>query len=120
MLGERMRRSALVIWLIGAVTVWPLIALAQSPGNGARRHLSLSHAQRAVIWHALRKEADKAQEPAGLNVGEAVPDTMNVLAFGRNLRKKIRPIRAYRYALMHDRVLIVDPQTKKIIAIVGR
>lgn len=120
MLGEHMRRSTLIIWLIGAVTVWPLIALAQSPGNGEKRHLSLSHAQRSVIWRALKKEADKAQEPAGLNVGEVVPDTMNVLAFGRNLRKKIRPIRAYRYVLLHDQVLIVDPRTKKIIAIVGR
>jgi hypothetical protein len=118
--GSKMRLNKLVIPLIGAVTVWPLMALAQSPGGGGEKRLSLTHAQRSEIWHALRTRAGKTQEPAGLNVGEAVPDTMNMLSFEHNLRKKIRAIRPYRYALLHDRVLIVDPATKKIIAIVGR
>jgi hypothetical protein len=42
------------------------------------------------------------------------------LPFRHHLRAKIRSIGHYRYALMHGQVLIVDPQTKKIIAIVGR
>jgi len=115
-----MRRSWLIISLIGAVTVWPWLALAQSRDAGEKRQLSLTHAQRSEIWHALRKPAEKTQEPAGLHVGEAVPDTMNVLSFEHKLRKKIRAIRPYRYALLHDQVLIVDPETKKIIAILGR
>jgi hypothetical protein len=119
-LGKAMRSGKLVISLIAAVIVCPSLARAQSPGDGAKRHLSLTHAQRSEIWHALGKQAGKAQEPAGLHVGEVVPDTMNVLSFGHSLRKKIRTIRHYRYTLLHDQVLIVDPATKKIIAIVGR
>jgi len=115
-----MRRSRFILGLIGAVIGWPLIALAQSPGGGEKHHLSLTHAQRSEIWRVLGQQAGKAQEPAGLNVGEAVPDTMNVLSFGHNLRKKIRGIRHYQYTLLHDQVLIIDPETKKIIAIVGR
>lgn len=115
-----MRRSTLAIWLIAALTVWPLLALAQSPGTGHERHLSLTHAQRSAIWRALGRPAGKTQEPAGLHVGETVPDTMNVLSFEHSLRQKIRAIRHYRYVLLHDQVLIVDPATKKIIAIVER
>jgi Protein of unknown function (DUF1236) len=115
-----MRRSKLIIGLIGAAAAWPLMALAQPAGSGQKHNLSLTHAQRSEIWHALRKQAGKTQEPAGLHVGEAVPDTMRVLSFEHGLRKRIREIRHYRYALLHDRVLIVDPATKKIIAIVRR
>jgi len=115
-----MRSGTFTISLIAAVIVWPLLALAQSPVAGQNRELSLTHAQRSEIWHALRKEAHKAQEPAGLHVGEAVPVTMKMLSFTHHLRKKIRAIGHYQYALLHDRVLIVDPDTKKIIAIVGR
>jgi hypothetical protein len=106
--------------LAAAAIAWPLIALAQPAGGGEQHNLSLTRAQQSEIWRALGKSADKAQEPAGLSMGEAVPDTMNVLPFSRRLRTNIRAIRHYHYALMHDQVLIVDPATKKIIAIVGK
>jgi hypothetical protein len=114
-----MGRRGFIIWLIGAASAWPLIAWGQSPAAGEKRGLSLIAAQRSEIWHALRKQARKTQEPAGLNIGDVVPATMNLLSFGHNLRKKIPAIRLYQYTLLHDRVLIVDPGTKKIIAIIG-
>jgi hypothetical protein len=115
-----MRPGTFTISLIAAAMVWPWLALAQSPGAGEHRELSLTHAQSSEIWRALGKRADKAQEPGGLHVGDAVPNTQNVLSFEHNLRKKIRAIRHYRYTLVHDQVLIVDPETKRIVAIVGR
>jgi hypothetical protein len=115
-----MKPGMFAIALIAAATVWPLFALAHSPGAGEKRELSLTHAQRSEIWHALRQQAGKTQEPAGLQVGETVPAPMHVLSFEHRLGKKIRAIRHYRYALLHDQVLIVDPATKKIVAIVGR
>ncbi len=115
-----MRCSKRVIGLAAAMIAWPIVALAQPAGGAEKHKLSLTHAQRSEIWRALGKEAAKAQEPAGLSVGETLPDTMNVLPFRHHLRAKIRSIGHYRYALMHGQVLIVDPQTKKIIAIVGR
>jgi hypothetical protein len=114
-----MRPSKLIIGLIAAAA-WSSMAFAQSPGPEAKHQLSLTHAQQTQIWRALGKQADKAQEPAGLNVGESVPDTMNVLPFSHRLHNKIRAIGHYRYALMHGQVLIVDPETKKISAIVGK
>jgi hypothetical protein len=114
-----MRRGGLIIALIAAVA-WPSMVLAQSPAPAAKRELSLTHAQRSEIWRALGKEAAKAQEPAGLSVGETIPDSMNVLPFSHHLRHKIRVIGHYRYSLMHGEVLIVDPETKKIISVVGK
>jgi hypothetical protein len=113
-----MKRSKLVIGLIAA-TAWPLVALAQPSAAGEKHNLSLTQAQQSEIWRALGKSAGKTQLPAGLNVGEAVPDTMNVLHFNRRLQQKIRAIGSYRYALLHSQVLIVDPATKQIVSIIG-
>jgi hypothetical protein len=44
---------------------------------------------------------------------------MHLLSFSRSLRKKIPAIKSYLYTLLHGQVLIVDPSTKKIVAIVG-
>jgi hypothetical protein len=114
-----MRRREFLVGLIGAMTAWPSIARAQSSSGEKKQPLSLSAAQQSEIWRALGTQARKTQEPAGLNVGEAVPDTMKVLRFSRRLRQKIQTIGPYRYALLHGQVLIVDPKTKQIISIIG-
>jgi hypothetical protein len=118
-----MQRREFVIGLLGAMTAWssawPSIAWAQSPGGEKKHPLSLSAAQQSEIWRAFGTQARKTQEPTGLNVGEAVPDTMNVLRFNRRLRQKIPAIGFYRYALLHGQVLIVDPATKQIVSIIG-
>jgi hypothetical protein len=115
-----MKRREFIIWLVGALTAWPYIASAQFPGAGERCNLFLTAAQRSEIRRTLRKQAGKTEEPEGLNIGEVVPDTFHLLWFGHSLRKKIPAIRLYQYALLHDRVLIVDPRTKKIVSIIGQ
>ncbi len=84
------------------------------------RPLSLTSVQLAEIWRSLGKEAMKALEPAGLKVGEVVPQTMHLLPFSHHLRKKIPAIKPYLYALLHGQVLVIDPVSKKIISIVDK
>jgi hypothetical protein len=117
MLSKAMKRREFIIWLVGALTAWPCTARAAA---GERRNPSLTAVQRSEIWRALRNRARKTQEAAGLHIGEVVPDTLNVLSFGHSLHEKIPAIRPYRYTLLHDQVLIVDPRTKKIASIIGR
>jgi len=116
-----MRRRE-IIGLIGsavATCLWPLSAVAQQPAGGRGRHpLSLTSAQQAEIWRGLGKEAMKTLVPAGLHIGEVVPNTMHLLPFARDLRKKLPMIRPYLYALLHGQVLIIDPRTRKIVSIV--
>jgi hypothetical protein len=115
-----MRRREFIAFLGSAAMALPFAAHAQQPAAGGRRHtLSLTSTQRAQIWRNLNKEATNASEPAGLNVGDIAPDTMHLLSFARALRKRIPAIRPYRYTLVHGQVLVIDPGTKKIVAIVG-
>jgi len=58
--------------------------------------------------------------PAGLRVGEVVPDTMRLLPFARKLRNRVPAIGSYSYGLLQGQVLIIDPRAKKIVSIVSK
>jgi len=115
-----MKRREFLALLGSAVLAQPFTAQArQTEGRRRRQTLSLTSAQRAEIWRRLSEDAMKTLVPAGLDVGEVVPNTMHLLSFARAVRKKIPAIRPYLYTLLQGQVLIVDPKTRKIVAIVG-
>jgi len=95
-----------------AMLLWSSTVYAE-PG------FDLTSPDRAVIWQSLGKDAMSTSVPAGLHVGEAVPDTMRLLPFGRHLRKAIPAIRPYSYALLQGQVLIIDRRARKIVSIVS-
>jgi hypothetical protein len=82
--------------------------------------VALSLEERAEIWRALGQYATKTSIPAGLRVGEMLPSTAHVLSFSDGLSKKVPMILRLSYTLLHDQVLIVDPQSKVIVSIVAR
>jgi hypothetical protein len=82
--------------------------------------VSLSLEEQAEIWRALGQHATVTSIPAGLRVGEVVPNTAHLLSFSEDLRQKVPTILRFYYTLLHDQVLIVDPQSKVIVSIVAR
>ncbi len=95
-------------------------ALIACSGAIAQSAVHLTSAGRAAIWKSLGKDATDTQVAAGLKVGEKVPDPLNVLPFTARMRKKVPAIKPYAYALVNGQVLIVDAQTRKIVAIVSK
>ncbi len=107
------RKSIALSLLLCAALTWSSCATAQSA-------IRLTSAGRTAIWKSLGKDATDTQLAAGLQVGDKVPDPMNVLPFTARVRKKVPAIRPYSYALVNGQVLIVDAQTRKIVAIVSK
>jgi hypothetical protein len=95
------------------------ILLCCSAGAYAENALSLTSPEQGRIWRSLGKEATRTSVPAGLHVGEVIPETMRLLPFAPKLCKRTPAIRSYSYALLQGQVLIIDPQAKKIVSIVS-
>jgi Protein of unknown function (DUF1236) len=106
-------KTVLAGLLLSAALIWCAGADAQSA-------VHLTSAGRTAIWKSLGKDATDTQVAAGLQVGEKIPDPMNVLPFTARMRKKVPAIKPYSYALVNGQVLIVDAQTRKIVAIVSK
>jgi uncharacterized protein DUF1236 len=102
-----------------AIVLGAFLLCCASSGH-AQTTINLTSSQQAEIWRDLGKRATRTQEPAGLHVGEAVPDTMHVLSFARHVRKKIPALRPYSYVLLHGQVLIIDPRRRTIVSIVSK
>jgi Protein of unknown function (DUF1236) len=81
--------------------------------------LNLSAAQRSEIW---RKLDDQPQEnvPAGFEarLGELVPNTVRLRSLPNSVSSQVPVVKSYQYAMIHGRLLLVDPTTKKIVAII--
>jgi hypothetical protein len=77
--------------------------------------LKLTSAQRAAIWNELGN-----QSPAGqmLKVGDAVPNTLQLQPLPGDLSNQLPTLTSYQYAMLNGQVLIVDPATRKVAAII--
>jgi len=81
--------------------------------------LKLSAAQKAQIWQEFGGQATNAQAPARtLKVGETLPNTMNAQSMPGKVASEVPAVKSYQYAMVNGQVLIVNPSTHKIAAIV--
>ena len=93
-------------------------ALVWSATTYAQTGIDLTSSDRTEIWRVLGRDAMRTQIPAGLHVGERVPDTVRLLSFSRHLRKKVPAIGHYAYALLFGEVLIVERRARRVVSIV--
>jgi hypothetical protein len=95
-------------------------ALAGAPAADAKDGVNLTSANRAAIWRSLGKNATDTQVAAGLEVGQTVPDPMQILPFDRHVRKRVPALKSFSYALVNGQVLIVEARSRKIVAVVSK
>jgi len=84
--------------------------------------LDLSATQQKDIWKDLSHHATSQTAPSGFSatVGEAIPSGVTTYPLPREAARDVPAVRPYRYAMMQDKVLIVNPNDKKIADVVQK
>jgi Protein of unknown function (DUF1236) len=82
------------------------------------RSLNLTVAQRSEIWKELGSTASAQVPSNAVKVGETVPGTMSLHSMPGSVTSHVPAVTSYDYAMVHGQLLIVDPSTKKVAAIV--
>lgn len=79
--------------------------------------LELSPVQRQTIYRTIRRAPVRAVEPTiEYRVGMRVPQTARLYEVPRDVAVEVPAIRSYKYMMVNDRVVLVDPATSEIVA----
>ena len=82
---------------------------------------ALSAEQHAKIWTTLRGEKTERLTivPFSTTVGEIVPGTVHLYSLPVSILEYAPQYRDYEYILVGDEILIVDPRTLRIVAVIA-
>ena len=82
---------------------------------------ALSAEQHAKIWTTLRGEKTErlTNVPFSTTVGENVPGTVHLYSLPVSILEYAPQYRDYEYILVGDEILIVDPRTLRIVAVIA-
>ena len=98
--------------------------MSNRTGNSAAAsdRLDLSDAQQKSIWKDISRHAANQSAPSGFNaaIGTAIPASVSTYPLPRAAARDVPAVKPYRYAMLQNKVLIVNPSDKKIADIVTK
>ncbi|MGX7744438.1 DUF1236 domain-containing protein [Rhodopseudomonas parapalustris] len=82
--------------------------------------LALTDTQKQKLWSELSGSAQRQTPPASFvgNVGEAVPKGLDTRALPSQAASEVPVIRNYHYAMLSDRIVLVNPRTNKVAGVI--
>jgi hypothetical protein len=79
--------------------------------------LALTPVQRQTVYRTIvRERVRPAQPTVEYRVGTRVPETAQLYAVPQEVAVEVPAIRTYKYMLVNDRVVLVDPATSEVVA----
>jgi Protein of unknown function (DUF1236) len=88
--------------------------------QNAAQAVTLTNSQRAAIWQMLGNQPTQANSTGhNLNIGQVVPNSVSLQALPNNVSDKVPMVKSYDYAILNNQLLIVDPSSKRVVAIVA-
>jgi hypothetical protein len=98
--------------------------MSNRSGNStaASDKLELSSAQQKSIWKDISRHAANQNAPSDFNpaVGTAIPDGVNTYPLPRRAARDVPAVKPYRYAMLQDKLLIVNPSDQTIANVVSK
>jgi hypothetical protein len=79
--------------------------------------LQLTPVQRRTIYRTIvRERVSPAQPTIEYRVGTRVPDSVRLYSVPQEVAVEVPAIRAYKYMVVNDRVVLIDPATSEVVA----
>jgi hypothetical protein len=87
----------------------------------AQDNLTLTPAQQRMAWRDIGRQAkDQTAPNFTASVGATLPSDVSLRAIPAKVADRVSALKPYDYALIHDRLLIVNPSDKKIVDVISR
>ena len=79
--------------------------------------LQLSPVQRRTIYRTIvRERVSPAQPTVEYRVGARVPESVQLYSVPQEVAVEVPAIRSYKYMVVNDRVVLIDPATSEVVA----
>jgi len=79
--------------------------------------LALTPVQRQTVYRSIvRERVQPAQPTVEYRVGMRVPETVQLYEVPQPVAVEVPAIRAYKYMMVNDHVVLVDPVTSEVVA----
>jgi hypothetical protein len=78
--------------------------------------LQLSPVQRRTIYRTIvRERVSPARPTVEYRVGTRVPESVQLYAVPQDVAVEVPAIRSYKYMVVNDRVVLIDPATSEVV-----
>jgi hypothetical protein len=79
--------------------------------------LQLTPVQRRTVYRTIvRERIERARPPVEYRVGARVPGSVRLYTVPQQVAVEVPAIRSYKYMVVNDRVVLVDPATSEVVA----
>lgn len=92
---------------------------AELQQDETQQPLTLTNSQRVAIWQALGNQATQASSTTKLRVGQVLPNGLSLDSLPNSVSNQVPAVKPYDYVMLNNQLLIVDPSTRKIVAIIA-
>jgi len=111
--------TALLIASATAVSAQTTVIERSSPSVVTRERIELTPAQRTTIFRTVTGERVRTAPPAvDVRVGTRLPATIELQEMPTTVVQEVPAIRRYRYMVVNNEVVLVDPTTSEVIEII--
>jgi hypothetical protein len=88
----------------------------------AKDIISLTRAQERTAWRDISREATSQKMPQNFaaSVGTTVPADISLQSVPAKVATHVAALKPYDYALLHGKLLIVNPTDKKVVDVINR
>lgn len=120
--GGRMAAVAAVLLAGAAVASAQTTVITTQPATSGAvvsttERLELSPVQRQTIYRTIvRERAAPAQATVEYRVGARIPQSTTLYAVPQEVAVEVPAIQSYKYMVVNNRVLLVDPATSQVVA----